>query len=198
LITRGPFPLDAFEGKTISPLLRAFLQLNQLKQLFRQGWLRRGVPPARCETVAEHVFSMAMLAWWAADQFATALDRERVLFMTLAHELGEVYAGDIIPADGITTDEKHHMERESLEKVLAGLTSRDELITLWDEFEEAVTPEALFVRQLDRLEMAFQALSYAGQGYGPVGEFFQSAAAVVSDPDLARILEEAQLLSKKG
>jgi len=193
--TRAPFPLDDFSGKDLPALLRAYLQLNQLKQLFRQGWLRRGVPEARCETVAEHVFAMALLAWWTSDLYAPGLDRERVLRMVLVHELGEVYTGDLIPSDGVTVEEKHRRERDSLEQVLSGLPSAAEMTGLWEEFEKGETPEARFVRQLDRLEMAFQAAAYAGAGFGGMEEFFETARAVVHDAAVSDLLASVEKLA---
>lgn len=193
--TRAPFPLDDFSGQELPVLLRAYLQLNQLKQLFRQGWLRRGVPEERCETVAEHVFSMALLAWWTSDLYAPGLDRERVLRMVLVHELGEVYTGDLIPSDGVSVEEKHRRERASLEEVLFGLPSAAEMTGLWEEFEVGETPEARFVRQLDRLEMAFQAAAYSGAGYGNMEEFFQTARAAMQDAALSDLLASVEKLA---
>ena len=72
--TKGDFPLSAFTGRDLTPLEAAYFELNHLKQLYRQGWLRKEVPPERRESVAEHVFSMAMLAWWTAGSFFSQLD----------------------------------------------------------------------------------------------------------------------------
>jgi putative hydrolase of HD superfamily len=171
------------------PLVRSFYQLNQLKLLYRQGWLRRGIPPERCESVADHVFSMAMLGWWLCDERYLQLDRERVLRMALAHELGEIYAGDLTPADGISPAEKQRREREGLRQVVDQLASSAEILALWEEFEAGETPEARFVRQLDRLEMALQASVYQSEGADNMEEFFASARQGISDPALREILE---------
>ncbi|HMV68636.1 MAG TPA: phosphohydrolase, partial [Myxococcota bacterium] len=45
-------------------------------------------------------------------------------------------------------------------------------------------PEARFVRQLDRLDMALQALAYARAGMCGGEEFLASAARALSDPAL--------------
>lgn len=188
MITKSGLPLAGWQGGEIPPLIKAYLELNQLKLLYRQGWLRRGISPERCETVAEHVFSMALLAWWICDQHFPTLNRERVLRMTLAHELGEIYTGDLVPADGVSPVEKHQREREGLSQVVDGLASGPEILALWEEFEAGETPEARFVRQLDRLEMALQASVYAAEGAQNMGEFFDSASASISEPVLREIL----------
>jgi putative hydrolase of HD superfamily len=225
--TKADLPLSAFGVNNIysqaspqlAPLLAAYFELDQLKQLYRQGWLLRGVPPERCESVADHVFGMAMLAWWITDGFfsagsgqgaagdasappnsvkgtacgttSTAVpDRDKVIRMVLVHELGEIYTGDLVPGDHVPAEEKHRREREGLWRVVGKLPKGQEYLALWDEYEAGETPEARFVRQVDRLEMAFQARVYQQQGFAPMGEFYESAEAAMADPALKEILAE--------
>src|SRR5262245_26459952 len=97
--TKADAPVTLLRGKNTLPLIEAYFEFAQLKQLYRQGWLRRGVPPERCESVAEHIFSMAVLAMVVADAYFPKLDLLKVLRLVLLHDFGEIYAGDIIPAD---------------------------------------------------------------------------------------------------
>jgi len=191
---KGPFPPAGFEGSSLTPLLEAYLEVNQLKHLYRQGWLRRGVPPENCESVADHIYGMVMLAWWSADQYFPTLNRDLVIRLVLAHELGEIYTGDLIPADGITLAEKHQLERHAVERVVGKLPHGSEYLDLWEEYESQQTPEARFVKQIDRLEMAFQASVYESQHWDDMSEFFQSAQQALSDPLLQDIFQELQSL----
>lgn len=197
MITKSSFPLDAWKGIDIPPFLAAYYELNQLKLLLRQGWLRRGIPEERCESVAEHVFSMAMLGWWLIDQFSLELDRDRVVRMTLVHELGEIYTGDLIPADGVPVMEKHRREFEALRQVVGKLASGEEILRLWEEYESGETCEARFVRQVDRLEMAFQASVYETEGFTNMDEFFQSAGLAMNDTALREVFETLAALRRK-
>jgi putative hydrolases of HD superfamily len=187
LITKSKFPLLAWRDIALPPIIEAYFELNQLKLLLRQGWLRRGVPLEKCESVAEHVFSMTLLGWWIDDQFALGLARERVMRMILAHELGEIYAGDIVPADQVPPGEKHRREREGLTQVVGKLASGAEILLLWEEFEAGETREARFVRQVDRLEMALQASVYEAEGFARMEEFFSSADRVINEPALREV-----------
>lgn len=196
--TKGTLPLAAYGGRSLSPLISAYFELNHLKQLYRQGWLRRGIPPEQCESVAEHVYNMAMLAWWLVDGPFAHLDRDRVIRMVLAHELGEIYTGDITPGDRMSVEEKHRQEREGLIRVVDKLPRGEEYLALWEEFEAGETPEARFVRQIDRLEMAFQASVYEVQGYGKLDEFFATTDAALKDPNLREIFEDLMKLREKG
>jgi putative hydrolase of HD superfamily len=190
--TKGELPLTAFAGRSLEPLVAAYFELNHLKQLYRQGWLRRGVPPERCESVADHVFGMAVLGWWIAGSSFPELDCDRVVRITLAHELGEIYAGDLTPADGIPVEEKRRLERAGLRRVVDKLPNGEAILALWEEFEAGQSPEARFVRQLDRLEMAFQAAVYQAQGFGEMREFFTSAGQVLSEPVLREMLAKVE------
>ncbi len=182
-------PIALLLDNPIQPFLAAYFELSHLKQLYRQGWLRRGIPNQRCESVAEHSFSVAVLALWLGQAYYPHLDLNRVLRMALLHDIGEVYAGDIIPSDQTSDAEKHQQERASLEKVLGKLPTCQEYLELWLEFERGESPEARFVRQVDRLEMGLQARVYQAQGFAGMDEFIHSARQALVDPLLAEILE---------
>jgi putative hydrolase of HD superfamily len=184
-------PIGLLRGGDYAALIAAYFELCHLKQLYRQGWLRRGVPRERCESIAEHSFGVAVLALWLA-QARPELNADKVLRMALLHDLGEVYAGDIIPGDGMSEEEKHRREAEAVQQILSRLPGGQEYIQLWDEFEAGDSAEARFVRQLDRLEMGLQAAVYQGQGLINGGEFFASARQALDDPGLAALLSEVQ------
>jgi len=173
-------------------LLRTQFQAMELKRLYRQGWLKRGVAEGETESVADHVFGTAILALLLAGHGDYAgLDRDKVLRMVLVHELGEVYTGDITPVDGVSPEEKHRLELDSLEKVLGDTQAAFELRALWQEFEDGSSAEARFVRELDRLEMGLQAAVYQADGSTRMEEFYDSARRTVQAPRLRGILELA-------
>lgn len=189
---KDKIPIVLLQGQDVSPLVKAYYEFAHLKQLYRQGWLRRGVPPERCESVAEHTLGVALLAWFLVEVHFPHLDRSRVLSMALLHDFGEIYAGDLIPADQIAADEKHNLEAQSVVEVLGRLPAGAQYVSLWEEFERGESPEAQFVRQVDRLEMALQASVYARQGWIDPAEFFASAGQSLSLPELQDLLVELQ------
>ncbi len=190
---KSELPQGLLEKLANQPLLAALTEFNQLKNLYRQGWLRRGIPRHQCESVAEHIFGMTWLAWLVMDAGLTGpVDRERVLRMVLAHEVGEVYAGDMIPADGVGLAEKQRLERESARRVTEKVAGGEQILALWEEFEAGQTPEARLVRQLDRLEMAFQAAQYRANGGEKMDEFFESARRSITDEALLALLAQIE------
>lgn len=190
--TKAEIPLSLFKSQDLAPLLAAYYEINHLKQLFRQGWLRRGVAKTNCESVAEHTFAMASMAMILADAYFPELDCARVLRMVLVHEFGEVYAGDITPADGVSEDEKRERERLSVRQICERLPQGESYLALWEEFEAGQTPEAQFVRQLDRLEMGLQAAVYRAQTGLPLAEFFSSAHQATQAGVLRDLVEQAE------
>ncbi|OGO33313.1 MAG: hypothetical protein A2Z16_11520 [Chloroflexi bacterium RBG_16_54_18] len=110
--------------------------------------------------------------------------------MALLHDIGEVYAGDIIPSDQVSEADKYQLERASLERVLGKLPASQEYLELWLEFERGESPEARFVHQIDRLEMGLQARVYKAQGFVGMEEFITSARQALVDQQLVEILNE--------
>ena len=84
---------DRFSG-----LARFAHRIGRLKSIPRAGWLHRGVPAEQTESVADHSFRVAVLAWLASAEIES-LDRDRVIRLALLHDLAESITGDITPYD---------------------------------------------------------------------------------------------------
>jgi putative hydrolase of HD superfamily len=192
--TKASAPTSLLAGEQVSAWIAAYYEINQLKQLYRQGWLQHGIPKTLCESVAEHSFSMALLALLLADAFSPELDRQQVLLLALIHDLGEIYAGDFTPDDRLPAKEKHALEAWAIQQVFGGLPDGQRYIHLWQTYERGETPEARFVKQVDRLEMALQASLYARRGYPDMQDFFDSARQTLGEGLLRQLLAEVEAL----
>ena len=156
-------------------LLKFFEMAAKLKTLRRAGWHRCGVSP--CESVAEHTFGVAILALLLPGSAGLSVDRNRCVAMALVHDLAESIVGDLTPHDPVTAEEKQRREQaaiDELAKTLGDESARSELVELWEEFAAAQTPEAQLVRDLDVIEMAWQACAYreSGRLSAPAAEKF--------------------------
>jgi putative hydrolase of HD superfamily len=197
MVTKSAGPDELLDiDRCADPGLVSFLRIMRLKRLYRQGWLKRGLPEGLCESVAEHSFGTALLALLVAGRAGSCglfgtIDSGHAALLALVHEMGESYAGDITPVDGVSREDKQARERVAIERCLEGHPDREWLVSLWEEFEEGATPEAAFVRQLDRLEMGLQAALQEAEGFPGMGEFYESARRTVEEPRLRAILEEA-------
>ena len=187
--TKGNIHPELVDKAKEWPLLAVYFEFNHLKQLYRQGWLKRGLPREHCESVAEHVLGVALLAWFFTEKDFPSDMREKILHMALIHDLGEVYAGDITPADDISPGEKRRRERAAVRQIFDKLPGGREYLELWEEYEIGMTAEARLVKQFDRLEMALQALVYEREGAGNLDEFFRTASEAVYTPELVSLLD---------
>ncbi len=190
--------IDAKEiaDATSNPIVRFYFEVYALKSLYRQGWLRQGVPREKAESVADHSFGTALLGFLIAEQYFPELDSSKVMRMGLMHELGEIYVGDITPHDHVLLEEKHKLEKDGVVRVLSWLPRGKEYVKLWEEYEARETPEAKFVKQIDKLETALQAEVYRYLGYEGLEEFFgDSTRKQITDPKLIEILDELEKLT---
>lgn len=199
MVTKAAGPDESMAlGGGADPVLASYYRLMRLKRLYRQGWLKRGVPREICESVADHSFGTAILALLLAGGAgihepadAEGADPARLALMALVHEMGESYAGDITPVDGVSREEKHRLEEAAIVRALAGLPDADWFLSLWKEFEAGSSPEARYLRELDRLEMGLEAALLHAEGFPGMEEFFASARRSVADARLRDMLEEA-------
>ncbi|HCP08678.1 MAG TPA: phosphodiesterase [Candidatus Moranbacteria bacterium] len=188
--TKNKNPLLFFRKKKIDSIFGLYLQINHLKQLYRQGWLERGLSLEKCESVADHCFGVAMLVLMLDSRYSLNIDVNRAVIMALIHELGEVYAGDITPNQKISKKEKYLLEKKGIYKLFEKFPEAKWIIELWEEYEKGKTPEAIFVRQLDKLEMAFQAKIYHAQCGMPADDFLEDVLAKLEGTMLIDFLDE--------
>ena len=170
------------------------MKYNQLKNIYRQGWLkvRIGLEHAnKCESIADHSFSVALLALTIIEQKRLNLDTFKCIKMGIIHELGEIYAGDYTPYDNITKEEKHIKEKEAILKVLKSLDENNDFLELWNEYEKQETSEAIFIKNIDQLEFLLQACAY---GYD--AQYFKRSLNSITDPYCMEIAQAAVEASK--
>jgi len=158
-------------------LLRFFHLAGRLKETPRAGWALRGI--ADPESVADHSHRVALLALVLAPRAEPPVDAARCVAMALVHDLAEALVGDITPFDGVGADEKLRREDEAMRR-LATLADDEGLLVLWREYAAGVSPEARFVKELDKLETVLQAAEYGAQGsvgHDSLDEFWDAAGA---------------------
>ena len=191
--TKRASAIQHLAGQNVPPIVEVFFEFNNLKALYRQGWLRHGIPKNQCETVAEHTLGVALLALFLADAHFPHLDQGKLLRMALLHDFGEIYAGDIVPGK-MSLEAKHELEQKSVERVFAKLARGRDYLAVWEEFEAQATPEARFMKEIDRLEMGLQASVYEQDGLGDLSVFFDSADKALTTPELRAVLAALRAL----
>jgi putative hydrolase of HD superfamily len=175
--------------KKTSALPPEWITVNDsLRAKIRSGWKKRGVPVGIGETVWEHsrkVREAALL--YAANH--PEIDARNAGLMALFHDVIEYRAPDFTPGD-VSAEEKRRIESAAMDHLVEQLGPRAAWIKdLWREYEEAASPEARLVIQLDKFDPAVQALRYERLGYVAVKDFYPYTRARLTDPALVRVFE---------
>lgn len=166
-------------------LIEFLHKIGRLKKTKRLGWVHYKVPNP--ESVAEHTFRTAVLALVISEKLG--FDKNKCVKMALIHDLAESLVGDLTPWEGVGEEEKHEREKKAMRELTEKLDN-EEILELWNEYEERNTPEAKFVWELDRVEMLLQAYEYEKEHKDvSLEEFWKSWFDKVENPELKKILE---------
>ena len=109
----------------------------------------------RTESVAEHSWRISLMAFLLKHEFKD-VDINKVVDMSLIHDLGECFTGDI--PTFIKTDEDRNVEDTLLNKWVKSLPTEvsEDLMSLYEEMEAQETKEAKLYKSLDKLEALIQ------------------------------------------
>jgi putative hydrolase of HD superfamily len=142
--------------KTLTRFVAGMIDLGRLALAF--GWVERatahpdGVTP---ESDTDHTVMLGLIACALAREHYPHLDRGLIAQYVLVHDLREVHAGDTHTLRTLSADAKRekHLREEH-----GGRLIRKEFqdVFPWvpdmnDEYEALLTPEARFVKALDKL-----------------------------------------------
>ena len=170
-------------------LIDFFNSAINLKNIQRRGWVEK-LSITHPESVADHSYCMAVIAMTLSD--LEGCDSEKVLKMTLLHDLAESETGDIMPEE-MDSQKKHTMESAALQKIFANLPEpvKSSYMDLWREYTDGITTESKLVHQIDKIEMALQASAYHTKGYQKekLQPFFESADKEITNPALRELLK---------
>ena len=124
-----------------------------LKHTTRVAWTSTGEQ----ENVASHTWRLCLMALVLAPRFP-GIDVGKLLRICIVHDLGEAIGGDISAKLQVNMPNKAEQERRDLLQLCEPLPAhtRDEIVALWDEYEQAASPEARIAKGLDKLETILQ------------------------------------------
>lgn len=180
---------EQYKNKDIkNDLISFYYQFNHLKDIYRQGWIKDLLGEkhyTKIESIADHSWSMAMLAISVIEKYKLNYDITKCIKLSIIHELGEIYAGDFTPNDNITKSKKHELEKKGIERLLKVVNFENDFLELWEEYEKQETEEACFVKQIDKLECIMQASCY-----GLDVSYLETIKYNITLPYLKEIIEE--------
>ncbi|SDC87282.1 HD domain-containing protein [Ruegeria marina] len=156
LLENTPGQQDAFTSR-----LLFLAEADKLKSVFRASRL---LDDSRFENSAEHSWHIMLYAWVLSEHGVHPVDTDRVLRMLLLHDLVEIDAGDNPIHGNVDHAAQDALEQAAAER-LFGLLPPEQgvsLRSLWQEFEAAETPEAIFGKAVDRVQTPIANLENGG------------------------------------
>ena len=127
------------------------LEIDKEKNIFRQTHLSGH---GRNENDAEHAWHMAIMAYLLREYSNEPVDIAKVMLMCLIHDIVEIDAGDTYAYDEEKLKTQKTREDAAKERIFSLLPEdqKEELINLFDEFEEYSTAESRFAHAMDNLQ----------------------------------------------
>ncbi len=128
------------------------VEADKLKQIYRQNIL---LDKSRQETDAEHSWHLALMVILLSEHVEQEkIDILRVIKMVIIHDIVEIDAGDTYCYDAVGCLDQNSREQKAAARLFGMLPvdQAEEFKSIWEEFEEKITPEACFAGALDRLQ----------------------------------------------
>jgi putative hydrolase of HD superfamily len=125
------------------------LEIDKMKQILRNTIL---MDASWKENSAEHTWHMAVGAMVMSEYANESnLDMLKVLKMILLHDIVEIDAGDTFAYGNVNLLEKAEKEKKAAGRIFGLLPhdQADQLNKIWNEYEDAETPEAKFAQAMD-------------------------------------------------
>ncbi|KAL1723163.1 HD domain-containing protein [Schizophyllum commune] len=190
-------PLYQSTGNDKRDLLAFFHVLERLKTQKRTGWIDHKIPNP--ESISDHMYRMAIMAMCCSD---TTLDITKCVLLALVHDIAEAQVGDITPRHGLSKEEKAKLEEDAMNnfvyEMLHDSPAARRIMGLWKEYEARETPEALFVKDLDRFEMAAQAFAYERRTGKDLQTFYDSSIPGIRHPEVRAWATELEAERKEA
>ena len=140
--------------KQVAFILEADKEKNILRQTHLSGHGRR-------ENDAEHAWHMAMMIYLLKEYANAEFDLAKTMMMALIHDIVEIDAGDTYAYDAEGLKTQKAREDAAKERIFSLLPEdqKEELIALFDEFEDFSTAESKFAHAMDNLQPLLLAMA---------------------------------------
>lgn len=129
------------------------IELSRLLGEF--GQIRRAtlLPDGSKETDSHHSFSLALMAYELARQYAPELDSGKILLYALVHDLPELITGDVVTltASPEELETKAKADASAIAAVELQLASAPHIVKAVKDYENKIDDESLFVYWIDKM-----------------------------------------------
>lgn len=125
-------------------------EIDKEKLIGRQTYISDGI---RKENDAEHAWHMAIMTVLLSEYANETIDVLKTMTMLLIHDIVEIDAGDTYAYDEEGKKTQRKREEAAAERIFGLLPDdqKEKFMSIWEEFEEGVTPEAKFAHTMDHI-----------------------------------------------
>ncbi len=126
-------------------------EIDKEKLIGRQTYISDGI---RKENDAEHAWHMAIMTVLLSEYANETIDALKTMTMLLIHDIVEIDAGDTYAYDEEGKKTQRKREEAAAERIFGLLPDdqKEKFMSIWEEFEEGVTPEAKFAHTMDHIQ----------------------------------------------
>ena len=137
--------------KRLEDQMKFLLEIDKEKNILRQTHLSGH---GRRENDAEHAWHMAIMIYLLREYANEKIDLAKTMMMALIHDIVEIDAGDTYAYDTAALATQQEREAKAAQRIFGLLPEdqREEMLALFQEFEDYETPEARFAHVLDNLQ----------------------------------------------
>lgn len=131
--------------------LNFVLEIDKEKEIYRQTHIS---DYKRQENDAEHAWHMAIMIYLLKEYANEEFDVTKAMMMALIHDIVEIDAGDTYAYDTEALKTREEREMKAADRIFGMLPDeqKEELKSMFYEFEEGKSPEAKFARVMDNFQ----------------------------------------------
>jgi 5'-deoxynucleotidase YfbR-like HD superfamily hydrolase len=137
------------DERTVDDIIALSAILGKFDQIKRATLL----PDGSLESDSHHSFSLALIAYEVASEFAPELDKQKILLYALVHDLSELVTGDVntLMATADELEEKRQRDLVATKEVVEQLTFAPHIAKALQAYEDKEDEESLFIYWLDKV-----------------------------------------------
>ncbi|MFA6064418.1 MAG: HD domain-containing protein [archaeon] len=192
---------------TLKELVDFFTETNKLKYTMRYS----SCPKKIQDSSAEHSWHLTVMIPLIAEELGLKINVLHAVEIALVHDLAEKtlkedFDSFLVASGKLSETDKDKGELEEMNKLRKKYSFGEKIYSLWREYEDNKTPEAKFVKAMDKLEAHAHIIekgTYGNNEAGAIHQVYYADKAVKDYPELKPLLSEMKkklrpVLEKQG
>lgn len=191
-VTNNEMEVKNNSENKIQNVVSFYTATNSLKNVQRTGEKIWNIRQEHFGSIAEHIYSVQMLALAIYLVYGTEVDITKVVNILSKHELGEIKIGDISAL--LKSDNDRNEEWDAAVSVASLLSDKNLLLDDLSEFNESKTKESIYAKYCDKL--APDIISKIYDQLGLIDLSNQENNPLLKHPIVARYLKTGKSFSE--